>query len=89
MITLVLAIATSWRIKTYKTYYLHEFVIFDSSSMQLIETSEPFFLHKRGIDFATGLMRHENSMLISYGVSDAACFINQISDEDLKDWLVN
>ena len=86
---LYLGLAHWQRIKTHKTHYLHEFVIFDSSSMQLIETSEPFFLHKRGIEFATGLMRHENSILISYGVSDAACFINQISDEDLKDWLVN
>ena len=39
---LYLGLAHWQRIKTHKTHYLHEFVIFDSSSMQLIETSEPF-----------------------------------------------
>lgn len=85
---LYLGLAHWQRIKTHKNYYLHEFVVFDSHRMQMIETSEPFFLHKRGIEFATGVMRHEDSIVISYGVSDSACFINQISDEDLKDWLV-
>ena len=79
-----------WRqVKTHKIHYLHEFVVFDSRSMRLVETSEPFFLHKRGIEFAAGVMRYRESLVISYGVSDAVCCVNQLSDRDLKDWLVS
>ena len=66
-----ISIAHRQRIKTHKIHYLHEFVVFDSKHMDLIETSEPFFLHKRGIEFAAGMIRCHNSIVISYGVSDA------------------
>ena len=74
---LYLGIAHQQRIKTHKFHYLHEFAVFDSKQMKMIETSEPFFLHKRGIEFAAGIMRCGNSMVISYGVSDAACYVNR------------
>jgi hypothetical protein len=84
-----ISIAHRQRIKTHKIHYLHEFVVFDSKHMDLIETSEPFFLHKRGIEFAAGMIRCHNSIVISYGVSDAVCYVNRLTDGDLKDWLIS
>ncbi|MDA9149663.1 hypothetical protein N9N71_03940 [Synechococcus sp. AH-229-G18] len=86
---LYLGIAHQQRIKTHKFYYLHELAVFDSKQMKMIETSEPFFLHKRGIEFAAGIMRCGDSMVISYGVSDAACYVNRLTDQDLEDWLIS
>ena len=48
-----------------------------------------FFLRKRGIEFAAGVMRCGESVVISYGVSDAVCYVNQLSNQDLKDWLIS
>lgn len=50
-------------------YYLHRFVLINER-LEVLERSEPFFLQLRGIEFACGLERLDDSLLISYGVDD-------------------
>jgi hypothetical protein len=54
-----------------KMYYSHAFAALDSN-FDLIETSEPFFIQRPGIEFACGLIEYKGDLLVSYGVSDRA-----------------
>jgi hypothetical protein len=70
-----------------KTYYRHVFVLLDIG-MNVEDISEPFFIQRRGIEFAAGLEMHDNGLLLSYGVSDraAACVI--VPRSELHKWVV-
>ncbi|MBT9290715.1 hypothetical protein [Prosthecodimorpha staleyi] len=53
-----------------KIYYLHQFVLLDAQ-LDLIEISDPFFIQRRGIEFACGLQPLDaEALLLTYGVSD-------------------
>lgn len=53
-----------------KIYYLHQFVLLDDR-LDLVEMSDPFFIQRRGIEFACGLQPLDaEALLLTYGVSD-------------------
>ncbi len=70
-----------------KIYYVHYFVVFDSS-FRHGETSEPFFLRRKGIEFVCGLHVDEEWVYISYGVADRAAEIMKIPMATIKKYLV-
>lgn len=69
-------------------YYTHVFVVIDRN-LRLVETSPPFFLQRRGIEFAAGLINRENELVISYGVGDQAGFVAPIPHRALQSFIVN
>ena len=54
-----------------KVYYRHCFVVLDRQ-LNCIEQSEPFFIQRRGIEFAVGLVLQGDQLTLSYGVADRA-----------------
>ena len=54
--------------------YRHRWVWFDER-WQLARLSAPFFLQERGIEFAAGLARRGDDLIISYGVWDRDAWI--------------
>ena len=54
-----------------KYYYCHKFVVLDHN-LNVLDIGEPFFIQKRGIEFACGLARRGDDLILSYGVSDRA-----------------
>lgn len=54
-----------------KYYYFHKFVVLDKN-LNVLDIGEPFFIQKRGIEFACGLARSGDNLILSYGVSDRA-----------------
>ena len=52
-----------------KRYYCHRFLAFDQN-LNVIDIGEPFFIQKRGTEFACGLARSGDDLILSYGVSD-------------------
>lgn len=67
--------------------YLHCLVVFDRS-LRHIETSQWFFLRRRGLEFACGLQLHGDMAYIAYGVADRAAEIMRVPISALKRWLV-
>ncbi len=71
-----------------RIYYSHAFVVLDRN-LRLVETSTPFFLQRRGIEFAAGLINRENELVISYGVGDQAAFVASVPHRALQSLIVN
>ncbi|MEI9914878.1 MAG: hypothetical protein WDN29_02655 [Methylovirgula sp.] len=59
------------RILDQRSYYTHSFIVLNDC-FDVIEMSPPFFIERRGIEFACGLLHHNDHFLLSYGVSDRA-----------------
>lgn len=78
-----LAVAHYPKLSLDKHYYRHCFVVM-SSHFELVEISEPFFIQRRGIEFACGLTRDDDDLLLSYGVADRAAFYARIPIDSLK-----
>lgn len=57
-----------------RKHYLHTLILLDKE-FRLLETSEPFFFQRRGIEFACGLAHHDGCLIVSYGVADRGCRI--------------
>lgn len=70
-----------------RLHYLHHFVIYDKL-LRHVETSPPFFLRRRGIEFACGLQIIGDVAYIAYGVADRAAEIMRIPTSSFKDLLV-
>lgn len=69
-----------------KHYYYHCFVVLNSE-LELEEVSEPFFIQRRGIEYACGLVQDGEDLLLSYGVADRAAFYVRIPIESLYKFL--
>jgi len=54
-----------------KQHYTHSFISL-SDKFDVLEITPPFFFQRKGIEFACGLIRYQDKLLISYGVSDRA-----------------
>jgi len=65
--------------------YHHRFVWFDRSN-KLCRLSRPFFLERRGIEFAAGLCWHSDGarLVISYGVEDRNSQIATVEASDVR-----
>ena len=69
-------------------YYQHRFVSFDSAG-GLRRVSLPFYLIKKGIEFAAGLARAPkgNSLLLSFGVQDGETWIATVGADEVRSLL--
>jgi hypothetical protein len=70
-----------------KFYYRHAFIVLDNA-INIEDISEPFFIQRRGIEFASGLELHPNGLLLSYGVSDRAAACVTVTRSELLKWVV-
>jgi len=66
-------------------FYQHRFVWFDETN-SLRKVSRPFFFHRMGVEYATGLAWHPNGdrLLISYGVADSEAWIATVSAGEVR-----
>lgn len=55
-------------------YYSHRFVVMEADGV-VINVSKPFFFHDRQIEFAAGMVKWGDELLISYGVRDQEAWI--------------
>lgn len=74
------------RILIDKYYYLHCFVVLNDQ-LEFIEKSQPFFIMRRGVEFASGLLLQEEKMHITFGVADRAACMATINILDLKKFI--
>jgi hypothetical protein len=58
--------------------YLHRWVWFDAE-WRLARLSPPFLLHERGVEFAAGLARRGDDLVISFGVWDREAWLATVS----------
>jgi hypothetical protein len=58
--------------------YSHCFVRYDWEG-RIIQYSEPFQFISPGVEFAAGLVEHENDLIISFGKQDSSSYIAKIS----------
>ncbi len=70
-----------------KVYYLHLFVVMDDC-FDIVEISEPFFIQRRGGEFATGLIEHDGDLLLCYGVSSRAAAFCKLPIAKLSRWIL-
>ena len=66
--------------------YTHSFVWL-SKNLELLEISEPFYLQRKGLEFAAGICSDEGGIIVSYGVADRACRILIIPDRVIERYL--
>ena len=71
-----------------KSYYQHVFVALDAA-LDLIEVSEPFFIQRKGIEFACGLSFSKGNFFISYGVGDRSARICRVSLQQSQRYLAS
>lgn len=71
-----------------KHYYRHCFIVLDHA-FEVVEISEPFFIQRRGIEFACGLIREKDDLILSYGVADRSAFYSRFSINSLRKFLVS
>jgi hypothetical protein len=71
-------------------YYHHRFVWFDGTS-RLRRLSRPFFLKKKGVEFAAGLAWHPDGkrLLVSYSVADSEAWIATVDAREVRNVLEN
>jgi hypothetical protein len=70
-----------------KLFYRHAFAVVDGN-LNLEELSEPFFLQRKGMEFATGLEAYRDGLIASYGVSDRGAAFCELSLAQLREWIV-
>lgn len=62
--------------------YTHRWVEF-SPHFHITRVSPPFTFQGRGIEFAAGLVRQEDDLIVSYGVNDAAAWLLRMPITDV------
>jgi len=68
-----------------KLYYTHNFVLVDVD-LNVVETSEPFFIERKGIEFVAGLQAIEEAIVITYGVADRVCKLLKIPNSVIEQY---
>jgi len=66
-----------------KYFYLHCFVVLNEN-LEFIEETEPFFIMRRGVEFACGLLLQGENLHITFGVADRAACMATIKIHELK-----
>jgi tetratricopeptide (TPR) repeat protein len=54
--------------------YTHRWIWFDSA-WRLARLSPPFIFHDRGVEYAAGLARREDDLVVSYGIGDREAWL--------------
>jgi hypothetical protein len=70
-----------------KRSYTHSFAWF-TKDLELLEISEPFYLQRKGLEFAAGICMAEDGIYVSYGAADRACMVLRIPDKVIQRYLV-
>ena len=80
-----LAIVHEARVRDKQRFYQHRFVWFDESD-RLRRVSRPFYLQKRGVEFAAGLAWHPDGkrLVVTYGVEDSEAWIATVDAGDVR-----
>ena len=69
-------------------FYTHQFCLLDKN-LNLMELSSPFFLQRRGIEFACGLIKSDCNFILSSGVSDRGSAFIKLTEDQLMHWIVS
>lgn len=69
-----------------KRSYTHSFVWFNQD-LELLEISEPFYLQRKGLEFAAGICQIKGGIVVSYGVGDRACMVMKIPHQVIERYL--
>lgn len=69
-----------------KIYYMHYFVCLNDE-LELVETSQPFFIQRKGIEYAAGIEIIDNGILLSYGVADRIGRLIKIHDSIVEKYI--
>ncbi|MDK9695801.1 MAG: hypothetical protein OEL76_05390 [Siculibacillus sp.] len=70
-----------------RLHYPHCFVVHDER-LRHVETSEPFYFRRPGLEFACGLQIHGGDLFVSYGVADRAAEVMRLPLAALEKRLV-
>lgn len=70
-----------------RMHYLHHVVILDHEK-RLVEISSGFFLAKRGIEFACGLCREGEQLLVSMGIGDRYAVLLELPLRAIADMVI-
>jgi hypothetical protein len=70
-----------------KKYGSHAFLLMNDR-YEILEISDPFFIHRRGIEFATGLADLGDHLLLSYGIGDRIAAIAKIPKDVVRHYIV-
>lgn len=68
-------------------HYTHNFIVLDDK-FDVVEISRPFFLQRKGIEFACGIIQYGDDLLISYGVSDRRAAFCVLPADKIGQWVV-
>jgi hypothetical protein len=68
-----------------KVYYTHAFVIL-TKQFEIFDISEPFFIQRRGREFACGLTEYNGDLLLAYGINQSAAFC-KLPVSQLSRWI--
>lgn len=69
-----------------KRSYTHSFVWF-TKELKLLEISEPFYIQRKGLEFAAGICAAEGGVIVSYGAADRECMILKIPNHVIETYL--
>jgi len=69
-----------------KRSYTHCFALFNRD-LALLEISEPFYLQRKGIEFAAGICKTDDGILVSYGAAERSCRFMHITDHIIDRYL--
>lgn len=83
----VLAVVHESPITIDRHYYRHMFIFLDES-LRVLELGEPWFIRKRGIEFACGLTRFRDKIFMSFGLSDRHAGYCELPSETIDRWIV-
>lgn len=72
--------------KLKKTYFLHQFVVFNNE-FEITNFSKDFFFEELGIEFCAGITPDQDDLIISYGVKDCQAKLIKVPSAKLKNLL--
>ena len=81
-----IGIAHDYKCIADKIYYTHRFYKLNANR-ELIELGDSFNVESRGIEFVTGLAKHQDKIYISYGLSDRSAKLIKMNLADLHHFI--
>lgn len=81
-------LAHSYQGDSHRRHITHNIVVLNDN-FEIVEMSCPFFLQRKGIEFACGLIEYRQDLLVSYGISDSASAFCVLPSKRLAQWVVS
>jgi hypothetical protein len=70
-----------------KRYYVHHFITLNNE-LEILEVSEPFFIQRRGTEFASGLELDDDGVILSFGLADRACKVMKVPNAIIERYII-